>query len=60
MELDFLRIFATLFNMGLIILIVYLVIKVIKKIISSMNALNRIEDKLNEISESLKGNNKQS
>lgn len=54
MELDFFRILATLLNLSLIILIAYGVVKIVRHIIKSFNRLERIENKLNEISESLK------
>ncbi len=54
MDLNFFRILATLLNLSLIILIAYVVIKIIRNIIKSFNRLERIEDKLNEISETLK------
>lgn len=60
MELNFLRIFSTLFNIGLLILIIYLIFKFIIKIRSSFNRLERMENKLNEISDSIKEKNKQS
>lgn len=60
MELNFLRIFFTLFNIGLLILIIYLIFKFIIKIKSSFNRLERIENKLNKISDSIKEKNKES
>ena len=54
MELDFLRMFFTLLNIALIILIAYVVVKIVRHIIKSFNRLEGIENKLNEISESLK------
>ena len=49
MELDFLRMFFTLLNIALIILIAYVVVKIVRHIIKSFNRLERIENKLNEI-----------
>ncbi|WP_288678970.1 hypothetical protein [uncultured Clostridium sp.] len=54
MELNFFRILATLLNLSLTILIAYIVVKIVRHIINSFNRLERIENKLNEISESLK------
>lgn len=54
MELDFFRIIATLLNIGLLALIIYIVVKIAIKMINSFNRLERIENKLDEISETLK------
>lgn len=53
MEMDFFRVFFTIFNFSLLILICYGIFKLVRAIINYLNKIDKIEGKLDMILENL-------